>query len=102
VNGNVQPGQNGLTLKERKNSSSVRINKLTKMAIEALRQHQGRQAIERETMRTHWHELDLVFPTTVGRLERSQNFVYGRRHRCGYGFGYCPQKALKLGVDAQA
>ncbi len=80
VSGNVQPGHNGLTLKEPKNASSVRTVKLTSLAVEALRQHRVRQAREREKAGEHWREHDLVFPTTVGTLTRCQDF-YARHYR---------------------
>jgi integrase len=75
VGGNVQPGPTGLTLKEPKNPTSIRPVLLTKLAIEALRQHKARQMAEREKMGPHWREHDLVFPTTVGTLTRCQSFI---------------------------
>lgn len=80
VNGNVQPGHKGLVLKEPKNPSSVRTVKLTKMAVEALREHKARQAVEREKMGEFWQEHGLVFPTTIGTLIRCQDF-YARNYR---------------------
>jgi integrase len=75
VSGNVQPGKNGLMLKEPKNLSSIRPVLLTKLAIEALRQHKVRQDAEREKLGDRWREQDLVFPTTVGTLTRCQDFI---------------------------
>jgi integrase len=80
VAGNVQPGLNGLTLKEPKNAASARTLKLPELATVALREHQTRQAAEREKMGEHWHNLDLVFPTTVGTLALCQHF-YKRVYR---------------------
>lgn len=80
VGSNVQPGHNGLTLKEPKNLSSIRAMKLTRMAVDALRRHKTLQALEREKMGGHWHERELVFPTMVGTLARCQDF-YARNYR---------------------
>jgi integrase len=75
VSGNAQPGVSGLVLKEPKNRSSIRQIKLTTLAVEALREHQALQAIEREQAGDQWQEMGLVCPTVVGTPVRSQNFV---------------------------
>lgn len=75
VHGNVQPGEGGLVLKEPKNPSSIRHIKMPKMAVEALRAHRERRAIEREKMGDQWREHDLVFPTVVGSPAGCQNFI---------------------------
>jgi integrase len=74
VSGNVQPGLNGLTLKAPKNNKLRQI-KLAAYAVEVLRQQQARLAVERERAGELWHEMDLVFPNTLGGLKRCQNFV---------------------------
>jgi integrase len=68
VRATLQPvkGQ-GFVLSAPKTKRSRRTIALTSTAVEALRDHQRQQEIEREKLGAAWAHHDLVFPNTVGR-----------------------------------
>ena len=57
----------GYVLAEPKTHHSCRLIALPQLAQEALRRHRELQAAEMAKLGDAWHDLDLVFPNTIGR-----------------------------------
>jgi integrase len=75
VRGNVQRIEGKPVVKEPKNESSARQVLLTKVAVDALRQHRKRQLEERLQVGDAWQDHDLVFPSAIGSPMYAQNFL---------------------------
>ena len=56
-----------------KNASSLRTLDLPGPVVDALREHRRRQAAERLAAGEGWADLDLVFPTSTGRMMDARN-----------------------------
>ena len=75
VRGIVQRIDGKPVVKEPKTESSSRQVLLTKLAVDALRQHRLRQLEERLKMGDAWDDQDLVFPNQSGGPMYAQNFL---------------------------
>ena len=67
VTATLQYTPDGYVFAEPKTAYSRRLVALSSIAVDALREHKLRQVEEQSRLGSAWHDLDLVFPNTIGK-----------------------------------
>lgn len=76
VRASLQKTTDGLVFFQPKTKRSRRFITLTRVAVEALRRHEQRQAEERQARGPMWHEMDLVFANGRGTPLHKSNLLF--------------------------